>query len=163
MTDPQREIETTVSTSVREKIWDAVDNAIWTAIGSFLMYYGDGKRSLPNLLLQKDERINGLFLWTGFVCFLLNACIFLYFHFWCGCWMGRRDVTPELVAPLVLKCGTAAMMISIASFMAALWGVFGWLAVPMIPLLGIFFTTILEWVPFIRGKCEPQSNQAKTD
>ncbi|KAF5482148.1 hypothetical protein F2P56_002739 [Juglans regia] len=146
--------------SPRNRKWiEIMENFLWLASATFIIYYGDGHSNLIYLLWH-DGRIRRLPLYLGMVGVGLNIVIFFYSSM--SAWSVRRlDEKWELNSVSALPFVTILGLVSFCLFSFALWPIWSFLT---LPLLFTLFMACMVIFPYIStGTFQPQYDMFRTD
>lgn len=143
----------------RARTWfEVVENALWIASASFIVYFGDRHSNLVYILWH-DTRIKRTPLYLGLVGFLLNGA---YFFYTCISTWGVRKYNEkwDVVGDSALRFVSLGL-ISFTLFTIALWPIWSFLTVPLVFTLLMASMVVSPYL--IIGPFRPQVAVLRTD
>ncbi|XP_010254373.1 PREDICTED: transmembrane protein 128 isoform X2 [Nelumbo nucifera] len=144
----------------RARTWvNVMENVLWIASATFIVYFGDRQSNLI-YLLWRDDRIRRMPLYLGMACFFLNVGIFFYTSFvaW-GIW--KSDEKWEVVTPSAAPAVALLGLFSFCLLSFALWPIWSFLT---LPLLFTLFMSCIVVSPYLTiGAFRQQTDVLRTD
>eukprot|EP00884_Botryococcus_braunii_P023603 jgi/Botrbrau1/9927/Bobra.0012s0025.1 len=100
-----------------------LEASVWILAAAGLIYFGDGKTSIPYLVLR-DTRIRRSWFCVGVALLGLNFISFLYIQIWV---YYVKCETDNKAAPIAVACGTFSSLAALPVLCVAAWKVWGFL------------------------------------
>lgn len=130
-----------------------LENLLWIASATFIIYYGDFRSNLFALLVS-DPRIHRTPFNIGLACVVMDLGIFLYLAVRLS-YTGRIDERLEIAAPGAIPAATMVGLAAFILFSYALWPIWSFLTLPMLFTLFMALVVVAPYlVPHMNVKVD---------